>query len=86
MTILGISFDPVDANAAFAKKFNFPFRLLSDTERKVGVAYGACADATASHASRISYLIDGQGKIAVAYPKVSPAEHSAEVLADAAKI
>jgi thioredoxin-dependent peroxiredoxin len=82
--VLGISFDDVAANAAFAAKFNFPFPLLCDTERKVGLAYGACSDATAGYPNRISYLIDEQGKIKVAYPKVNPGEHPNQVLADAA--
>jgi peroxiredoxin Q/BCP len=80
-----VSFDGVEANAAFAKKFDFPYKLLSDTERKMGLAYGACTDAKAGYASRISYLIDEQGKIAAAYPKVNPSEHPGLVLADAAR-
>ena len=47
------------------------------------MAYGACADAKAGYASRISYLIDEQGKIAKVYSKVSPGEHPKQVLADA---
>jgi len=86
IVVLGVSFDGVDANAAFAKKFGFQYPLLCDTERKIGIAYGACADNTAGHASRISYLIDEHGKIAQAYPKVSPADHPAQVLADAARV
>ncbi len=80
-----MSFDGVEENAAFAKKFDFPYKLLCDTERKVGLAYGACTDAKAGYARRISYLIDEQGKIAAAYPKVVPSEHPAQVLADAAR-
>jgi len=83
---LGISFDSVEQNAAFAKKFDFPFKLLCDTERQVGLTYGACSDVKAGYASRISYLIDEQGKVAAAYPKVSPREHPGEVLADAARL
>jgi peroxiredoxin Q/BCP len=82
--ILGVSFDDVAANAAFAKKFDFPFKLLCDVDRRIGMAYGACTDQKAGYASRISYLIDEQGKIAAVYPKVSPAEHPKQVLADAA--
>lgn len=78
-----MSFDDVEANAAFAKKFDFPYKLLSDSERQAGLAYGACTDAKAGYASRISYLIDEQGKIAVAYPKVVPRDHPGQVLADA---
>ena len=80
-----MSFDGVEANAAFAKKFAFPYKLLCDTERKVGMAYSACTDAKAGYASRISYLIDEQGKIAAAYPRVNPSEHPGQVLADAAR-
>ena len=58
-----MSFDGVEANAAFAKKFDFPYKLLCDTDRKLGIAYGACADAKAGYANRISYLIDEQGKV-----------------------
>lgn len=69
-------------NAAFAQKFSFPFPLLCDTTRVVGLAYSACDDAKAGYARRISYLIDEQGKILKAYDAVSPRSHPAEVLAD----
>jgi peroxiredoxin Q/BCP len=83
--VLGCSFDNAEANAAFAKKFSFPYKLLCDTERKLGLAYGACADEKAGYANRISYLIDEKGKIIAAYPKVSPGDHPQQVLADAAR-
>lgn len=83
--MLGISFDDAAANAAFVQKFSFPYKLLCDTDRKVGLLYGACTDKTAGYANRISYLIDGNGKIMQTYPKVSPADHPAQVLADAAR-
>ncbi len=82
VVVLGVSFDSVEDNAAFARKFSFPFLLLCDTERKVGMAYGACASAKAAHAERISYVIDERGKILRAYPQVDPRIHAAEVLAD----
>lgn len=82
MQILGISFDTPKANAAFAKKFDFDFPLLCDLERKVGLLYGACDDATARSAKRISYLIGPDGKVKKAYPKVNAAAHPEEVLKD----
>ena len=45
------------------------------------MAYGATDDPKAEYASRISYLIDPDGKIAQAYPKVSPKSHPKEILA-----
>ena len=77
-----MSFDSVEDNAAFAQKFNFPYLLLCDTTRSMGLAYGACDDANAGYANRISYLIDEAGKIQKAYDSVTPRSHPAEVLAD----
>ena len=82
--ILGASFDTQSDNAAFARKLSFPFPLLCDADRSLGLAYGACDDAKAGYAKRISYLIDEQGTILKAYPKVQPADHAEEVLRDAA--
>ncbi len=80
--ILGISFDPVEANKAFAEKYQFPFRLLSDTSKAVGDAYGAVDEERSRWAKRISYLVGPDGKIVKAYPKVNVRQHAAEVLAD----
>ena len=40
--VIGISFDSVADNAAFGRKYNFGFRLLSDTTHEVALAFGAC--------------------------------------------
>jgi peroxiredoxin Q/BCP len=80
--ILGISFDTVPDNAAFAKKFEFNFPLLCDTTRAVGLAYGACDDSKATTARRISYLIGPDGRVKKAYPKVNAAAHPEEILKD----
>ena len=82
MQILGASFDDEKANAAFARKFAFNFPLLCDTDRKLGLAYGAADDAKAATARRISYLIGPDGKVRKAYPKVNAAAHPEEVLKD----
>jgi len=80
--VVGVSFDDVERNAAFAQKYHFQFPLLCDTDRKIALAYGACSDAKAQHADRISFLIDEEGKIACAYDAVDPRDHPAKVLAD----
>ena len=77
-----MSFDTVAENAAFAEKFEFPFPLLCDTTRQVGLAYGACDSADAETAKRISYLIDPAGKILCSYSSVQAAEHPQSVLKD----
>jgi peroxiredoxin Q/BCP len=80
--ILGASFDNQADNAAFAEKFHYNFPLLCDTDRSLGMAYGACDDPKASSAKRISFLIGPDGRIRKAYGKVNASEHPAEALKD----
>ena len=80
--ILGASFDTPEENKAFKEKFDFPFDLLCDAGRNVGLAYGAADSASAGHPARISYLIDPQSRIARVYAGVTPADHPGEVLGD----
>jgi peroxiredoxin Q/BCP len=82
IVILGVSFDPVERNAAFAAKYDFKFPLLCDVDRKIGLAYGACSDAKAPHAERVSFLLDEHGKVARVYDHVDPRDHPARVLAE----
>jgi peroxiredoxin Q/BCP len=72
----------MEKNAKFAEKFGFGFPLLCDTDRTLGMAYGAADDAKAGTARRISYLIGPDGKVRKAYPKVNAAAHPEEVLKD----
>ena len=67
-------------NKAFADKFGYGFPLLCDTDRKIGLAYGACKAATDGYAKRITYVIDENGKIAHALAKVDPTTHTDEML------
>jgi thioredoxin-dependent peroxiredoxin len=80
--IIGISFDPVERNAEFARKFDFKFPLLSDPDRRVALSYGACSDPKAQFAERMSFLIDEDGKVARVYDQVDPRDHPARILAE----
>jgi len=82
IVVLGASFNTVEDNAAFAKKNAFNFPLLCDTDRTLGMAYGACDSPKARYAARISFLIDEEGRVARVYDRVNPRDHPAQVLAD----
>jgi peroxiredoxin Q/BCP len=84
--VLGISFDAVDANRAFAEKCGYPYRLLCDTDRAIGTAYGALDPDDPPYPRRISYLIGPNGRIGKAYATVDVATHPATVLTDIAEI
>ena len=75
--VIGVSFDSVVDNRHFAEKFNFPFPLLCDTSRAIGLAYGAADSATDGYARRIAYVIDEEGKIAQAHAKVDASAYPA---------
>jgi thioredoxin-dependent peroxiredoxin len=84
--ILGASFDDVSANQAFAEKFDFPFRLLSDWDEQVGVAYEVRDPGTekVQFAKRLAYLIDPDGAIRSSYEVRDVNTFAQDVLADLA--
>jgi peroxiredoxin Q/BCP len=73
--------DKVEDNARFAEKYNFPFPLLCDTDRKISMAYGALDSPSDEYARRIAYVIDEQGRIAQAHGKVDARKYPKEQLA-----
>lgn len=81
MQVIGVSFDEPAANAAFAAKNDFEFPLISDTDRTIGIAYGAAESPNDEYARRIAYVIDENGKIAQAHPKVDAKNYAREQLA-----
>jgi len=85
--ILGMSADTVKSQNNFCKKQNFPFQLLSDTEKTTIRSYEAIGmkkmyGREYEGIFRISYLIDEKGIIEKVYSKVKPKEHASEVLKD----
>ncbi len=70
-----MSFDTPADNKRFAEKFGFNFPLLCDTDRQIGVPYGAADSPKDEYARRIAYVIDENGKIAQAHPKVDAASY-----------
>ena len=78
--ILGVSFDDQAKNRAFSEKYDFNFPLLCDTDRKMGVAYGAAGDEGASMAKRVGVVIGSDGKIIAWDAKVNAASYPGQAL------
>jgi peroxiredoxin Q/BCP len=81
-----VSFDDASAQHRFAEKYSFPFGLLPDTERKIGMAYGACDTPRDEYAMRIAYLIGKDGRVIEAHSQVAPATYPSEQLASIRRI
>ena len=84
LQVFGVSYDSPKTNRAFAEKYELPFLLLSDGDKDLAKAVGASS--LMPFPKRISYLVGADGTVVRAYPKVSPAEHASEVLADASAL
>ncbi len=84
--VFGVSADSVQSHQKFTKKFNLPFPLLVDEDKKIGIAYGAWGEKIflgkrfmGMH--RVTFLIGADGTIKKIWAKVKPAIHADEVLA-----
>lgn len=87
LVVLGVSKDNVKSHKKFAEKYDLPFPLLADEDTAVCQAYGVWGmkkfmGREYMGISRMSFLIDEEGKIAKIYEKVKAAEHGEEVKGD----
>lgn len=85
--IVGMSPDAPRAQKKFSDKYNFQFPLLCDQSKDTLKAYEAWGlkkfmGREYNGVYRISYLIDENGVIERAYPKVKTKTHAREVLSD----
>jgi peroxiredoxin Q/BCP len=83
--ILGVSADPVAAQTKFKTKHKLGIALGSDESKAMLQAYGAWGEKSMYGRKfmgviRKTFLIDGEGRIARIWPKVSVDGHAQEVL------
>ena len=88
VTVFGISPDSVKSHCGFADKQKLNFALLADEDHAVAERFGVWVQKSMygrkyMGIQRATFLIDGAGKIAKVWPKVTPKGHAAEVLAAA---
>ena len=84
--VIGVSKDSVASHVKFAEKYNLPFILLADPERKAIEAYGVWQEKklygkTTMGVVRSTYIIDEQGMVEKVMPKVKPDTNAEEILA-----
>ena len=77
--IFGVSLDNESDNKAFAEKFSFPYPLLCDVNSEIALAYHAVKNKDDQYASRISYVIDEEGKIIESIENVDTKNHSKDL-------
>ena len=80
VTIFGVSRDDAASHAKFRAEHSLQFPLVADPEGKAQLAYGV-PDRMPGLASRVTFLIAADGRIAKVWPDVDPAVHADEVWA-----
>ena len=85
VTVIGVSKDSVSSHLKLAQKYDLPFILLSDPELQAIQAYDVWKEKklygkVSMGVVRTTYIIDEQGNIEKAMPKVKPDTNAAEIL------
>ncbi len=86
IAVIGVSKDSVASHQKFAEKNSLPFLLLSDPELQAIQAYDVWQEKklygkVSMGVVRSTYIIDENGVIEKAMPKVKPDTNAAEILA-----
>ena len=83
--LLGISPDTPQAQKKFKDKFDLPFPLLADADKKVAEAFGVMKEKNmygkkVMGVARTTFIIGPEGKIQHIFEKVKPEGHAEKVL------
>lgn len=84
--ILGISADAPERQKKFEQKYDLPYTLLSDADKKIANAFGVMKEKNmygkkVMGIERTTFIIGPDGKIARVFHKVKAEGHAVEVLA-----
>lgn len=77
MVVLGVSMDDQASHQKFKEKYGLPFQLLVDSDGTITKAYDVDGG---GYAKRVTYIIDGEGKISYVDQKVNTSSHAKDVL------
>lgn len=78
VVVLGVSADDEVSHQQFTQKYNLNFPLLADTDKSLIKAYDVDGG---GYAKRVTYVIDGNGKIVHVDSSVNTSSHASDVLA-----
>jgi len=84
--VLGVSADTPQTQKKFQTKYDLPYTLLSDSDKKVCSAFGVIKDKNmygkmVKGIARTTFIVGPDGKIAHIFNNVKPEGHAEAVLA-----
>ena len=77
MVVLGVSMDDQASHKMFKEKYGLPFQLLVDTDGAITKAYDVEGG---GYSKRVTYVIDGEGKISYVDANVNTSTHAEDIL------
>lgn len=83
--IIGVSVDDAESHAAFCDKFSLSFELATDQGCALGTELGILRPTGPRHL-RVSWVLDGEGRVVLYYPEVIPDHHAEQILNDIAAL
>ena len=83
--VIGVSPDEEKKHLKFIEKYQLPFRLVADTDKKVAEAYGVWGlkkfmGKEYMGVNRTTFIIDVDGKIGKIIDKVETKNHTAQII------
>ncbi len=83
--ILGVSIDAEKAHQKFITKYELPFSLIADTDKKIVTDYGVWVEKSMygkkyMGTARVTFLINEQGVIEKIIDKVDTKNHTSQIL------
>lgn len=83
--ILGVSTDDEKSHRKFIEKYELPFKLIADTDKKINEAYGVWGEKSMygrkyMGTSRTTFIIDEKGIIQEVIKKVDTKNHAEQIL------
>ena len=84
--VIGVSIDTVKSHDKFMKKYDLPFTLVADPDKKIVEDYGVWAEKSMYGRKymgtlRTTFLIDEKGKIEKIIDKVDTKNHTSQITA-----
>jgi peroxiredoxin Q/BCP len=78
--VIGVSSDSISSHEKFAKQYQLPFILLSDSKKQLRKLFGVPNDLLGILPGRVTYVVDKYGKILLIFNSMSGPIHIEKAL------